>query len=142
MMGGIGPVPKRSDERIRRNKPDRPIEKVSVLGVVKIPDLGLDDPHDVTADLYQALLDSAQSKYFEPSDWAYARFCLHFADKLLKQARPSGQVLATVHSMLSDLLVSEGSRRRFRIEIERAESGTADNVMDIATLFKQRLSQS
>jgi hypothetical protein len=142
MMGGIGPVPKRSDERIRRNKPDRPIEKVSVLGVVAIPSLGLDDPHDVTADLYQALLDSAQSKYFEPSDWAYARFCLHFADKLLKQARPSGQVLATVHSMLSDLLVSEGSRRRFRIEIERADSGAADNVMDIATLFKQRLSQS
>ncbi len=141
-MGGIGPVPKRSDERIRRNKPDRPIEKVSVLGVVAIPSLGLDDPHDVTADLYQALLDSAQSKYFEPSDWAYARFCLHFADKLLKQARPSGQVLATVHSMLSDLLVSEGSRRRFRIEIERADSGAADNVMDIATLFKQRLSQS
>lgn len=141
-MGGIGPVPKRSDERIRRNKPDRPIEKVSVLGAVGIPDLGLDEPHNVTADLYQALLDSAQSKYFEPSDWAYARFCLHFADKLLKQARPSGQVLATVHSMLSDLLVSEGSRRRFRIEIERADPEHADDVMDIATLFKQRLSQS
>lgn len=141
-MGGIGPVPKRSDERIRRNKPDRPIEKVSKIGVVPIPDLGLDDPHEVTVGLYQALLDSAQSKYFEPSDWAYARFCLHFADKLLKQARPSGQVLATVHSMMSDLLVSEGSRRRFRIEIERADDGAENNVLDIATLFKQRLSQS
>lgn len=141
-MGGIGPVPKRSDERIRRNKPDRPIEKVTSIGVVGIPDLGLDDPHEVTVGLYQALLDSAQSRYFEPSDWAYARFCLHFADKLIKQPRPSGQVLATVHSMLSDLLVSEGSRRRFRIEIERADEGADNNVLDIATLFKQRLSQS
>lgn len=140
-MGGIGPVPKRSDERIRRNKPDRPIEKVTAIGSVNIPDLGLDDPHEVTVGLYQALLDSAQSRYFEPSDWAYARFCLHFADKLVKQARPSGQVLATVHSMLSDLLVSEGSRRRFRIEIERADVGAENNVLDIATLFKQRLSQ-
>lgn len=138
----LGPVPKRSDERIRRNKPDTPIEKVSVLGYVPIPDLGLDDPHEIVAGMYSGLIDSAQSKYFESSDWAYARFTLHFADKLLKQARPSGQVLATVHSMMSDLLVTEGSRRRFRIEIERGSDGAVDNVMDIATLFKQRLSQS
>lgn len=141
-MGGIGPVPKRSDERVRRNKPDSPIEKIAVTGHVGIPSLGLDEPHEVTTGLYSALIASAQAKYFEPSDWAYARFCLHFADKLLKQARPSGQVLATVHSMMSDLLVSEGSRRRFRIEIERADEGADNNVLDIATLFKQRLSQS
>lgn len=140
MIGG--PVPKRSDERIRRNKPDVPIEKVSVIGHVGIPSLGLDDPHDITTGLYSALIASAQAKYFEDSDWAYARFTLHFADKLLKQPRPSGQVLATVHSMMSDLLVSEGSRRRFRIEIERAPEGSETAVMDIATLFKQRLSQS
>jgi hypothetical protein len=138
----MGPVPKRSDERIRRNKPDVPIEKVPVVGHVGIPDLGLDDPHDITTGLYSALIVSAQSKYFEDSDWAYARFTLHFVDKLVKSPRPSGQVLATVHSMMSDLLVSEGARRRFRIEIERAAEGTDDNVIDIATLFKQRLSQS
>jgi hypothetical protein len=44
--------------------------------------------------------------------------------------------------MMSDLLVSEGSRRRFRIEIERTPEGVDANVIDIATLFKQRLSQS
>jgi hypothetical protein len=137
----MGPVPKRSDERIRRNKPDVPIEKVLVSGHVGIPDLGLDDPHEITTGLYSALIASAQSKYFEDSDWAYARFTLHFVDKLVKSPRPSGQMLATVHSMMSDLLVSEGARRRFRIEIERAAEGADDNVVDIATLFKQRLSQ-
>ena len=140
-MAGYGPVPKRSDERIRRNKPDVPIERLAAVGSVGIPDLGIEDPHQVTAELYASLCSSAQSKYFEDSDWAYARFTLHFADKLLKNPRPSGQVLATVHSMLSDLLVSEGSRRRLRIEIERAPDGVASNVIDIATLFKQRLSQ-
>lgn len=141
-MGGIGPVPKRSEERIRRNKPDVPIERVRVSGFVGIPDLGIEDPHEVTVGMYSALIGSAQAKYFEPSDWAYARFTLHFADKLLKQARPSGQVLATVHSMMSDLLVSEGSRRRFRIEIERVDESAESAELDIATLFKQRLSQS
>lgn len=140
-MAGIGPVPKRSDERIRRNKPDRPIDTVSVVGSVGIPELGLDDPHQITADLYSALVASAQAKYFEESDWAYARFTLHFADKLLKNPRPSGQVLATVHSMMSDLLVSEGSRRRFRIEIERNSESDAGEVLDIASLFKLRLAQ-
>jgi hypothetical protein len=141
MMSFTGPVPKRSDERIRRNKPDVPIEKVPVVGHVGIPDLGLDDPHDVTVGLYSALIASAQSKYFEDSDWAYARFTLHFADKLLKSPRPSGQVLATVHSMMSDLLVSEGARRRFRIEIERSSESDGADVLDIASLFKLRLAQ-
>lgn len=140
-MSFTGPVPKRSDERIRRNKPDVPIEKVPVVGHVGIPDLGLDDPHDVTVGLYSALIASAQSKYFEDSDWAYARFTLHFADKLLKSPRPSGQVLATVHSMMSDLLVSEGARRRFRIEIERSSESDGADVLDIASLFKLRLAQ-
>lgn len=140
-MAMYGPVPKRSDERIRRNKPDVPIEKLFTDGKVHIPDLGLDDPHQITVDLYQSLITSAQSKYFEDSDWAYAKFALHFADKLIKAARPSGQVLATVQSMLADLLVSEGARRRFRIEIERTPE-PSDETMDIATLFKKRLSMT
>ncbi len=137
----MAPLPKRSSERIRRNKLEVPIEKVSVIGAVSVPDLGIDDPHPITADLYQSLRESAQSRYFEPSDWAYARFCLVFADKLLKSQRPSGPVLATVHSMMGDLLVSEGSRRRFRVEVERTSAEDEAEVLDIASLFKLRLAQ-
>lgn len=137
----MAPLPKRSSERIRRNKLEVPIDKVSVIGKIQIPELGIDEPHPITADLYQSLRESAQSRYFEPSDWAYARFCLTFADKLLKSARPSGPVLATVHSMMGDLLVSEGSRRRFRVEVERSSAETEAEVLDIASLFKLRLAQ-
>ena len=137
----MAPIPKRSSERIRRNKLEVPIDKVSVIGSVSVPDLGIDDPHSITVDLYQSLRNSAQSRYFEPSDWAYAKFCLTFADKLLKSARPSGPVLATVHSMMGDLLVSEGSRRRFRVEVERSSGENEAEVLDIASLFKLRLAQ-
>lgn len=138
-MGTRGPIPKRSEERIRRNKLEVPIDKVPAIGPVDIPELGFIDPHPLVIDLYRSMSESAQAKYFEPSDWQYAKFTLHFADQLLKSPRPSSQLLAAVNSMLTDLLVSEGSRRRVRLEIERSESG--GDVLDVADLFRQRLSQ-
>jgi hypothetical protein len=133
-----GPIPKRSDERIRRNKVDG-LEKVEAIAPVRMPFLGLDNPHPIIVDLYLSLGNSAQSRFYEPSDWEYARFCLYFADVLLKQQRPSSQLLASVQTMLTDLLVSEGSRRRVRLEVERSESG--GDVLDVADLFRQRLAQ-
>lgn len=138
-MGTRGPIPKRSDERIRRNTENGTVDKVEAIGPVDIPELNFPDPHPMIADLYLSMQESAQSKFFEPSDWEYARFCLHFADVLLKSSRPSSQLLAAVNSMLSDLLVSEGSRRRVRLEVERSVSGGDD--LDVADLFRQKLMQ-
>lgn len=138
-MGTRGPIPKRSDQRIRRNKDEVPLEKVEAIGTVQVPPLGLDDPHPIVSELYLSLAESAQSRFYEPSDWQYARFALHFADVLLKQARPSSQLLASVQTMLTDLLVSEGSRRRVRLEVERSTSG--GEVLDVADMFRQRLAQ-
>jgi len=132
-----GPVPKRSDQRIRRNKPDVPIDKVTAIGPVEVPQLGLVDPHPIISQLWSGMVASAQARYFEPTDWAFARLTLHFADAQVKSGRPNGQVLATVHSMLSDLLVTEGSRRKVRVEVER--EAVKDNVVDIAQLFRERL---
>ena len=134
-----GPVPKRSDQRIRRNKDNGTVEKLDAIGKVAAPELNFVDPHSLIVDLFDSLKDSAQSRYYEPSDWQYAKFALHFADVLLKSARPSAQLLASVNQMLTDLLVSEGSRRRVRLEIERSDSG--GDVLDVADLFRQRLSQ-
>lgn len=138
-MGQSGPVPKRSSERIRRNKDDVPIDTVEAIGAVDIPGLGLDDPHPMIQDLYESLQDSAQSKFYEPSDWQYARFALHFANQLVRSGRPSAQLLTAVNQMLTDLLVSEGSRRRVRLEVERAQSEGA--VLDVADLFRQQMMQ-
>ncbi|WP_459957299.1 phage terminase small subunit [Nocardia sp. IFM 10818] len=139
LLGSRGPVPKRSDQRVRRNKDEVPVESVSALGTVKIPELGFDDPHPLIVDLFRSLSSSAQSKYYEPSDWQFARFTLHFANQLLKSGRPSAQLLAAVNQALTDLLVTEGSRRRVRLEIERNQSDGA--VIDIADLFRQKLAE-
>lgn len=136
-MGQKGPVPKRSTERIRRNKDDVGIDTIEAIGPVATPDLGFEDPHPLILDLYTSLSESAQSQYYEPSDWQFARFTLHFADQLVKSGRPSAQLLAAVNQSLTDLLVSEGSRRRVRLEVERSQSeGT---VLDVAEMFRQQM---
>lgn len=137
-MAGYGPVPKRSEERIRRNKPDVEITKVEAQGAVFQPRLGLTDEevHPIIQDFWFSLGDSAQAKYYEPSDWQMARVTMHMLNKLLLQSRPSAQLLQTVHSMMGDLLVSEGARRRVRMEIEREQSKA--DLIDISELFKER----
>lgn len=139
-IGSRGPVPKRSEERIRRNKDDVEVTKLEATGVVEVPELGIEDPHPMIVDFWEAICDSAQAKFYEPSDYQYARFTLHFANKLVLSGRPSSQMLAAVNSALSDLLVSEGHRRRVRLEVEREQAKA--EVFDIAEEFRKRMGEA
>lgn len=131
-----GPIPKRDSERVRRNKPDIPTDTVTAIGTVDVPDLGLIFPCDLVIDFWNALKDSAQSKYYEASDWQYARMALHFADGLIKSEKPSSMMLTVVNSMLADLLVAEGQRRRVRMEIEREQARA--EVTQLSDVIKKR----
>lgn len=139
MASKPGPVGKRSDERIRRNEPDIPVTKLPVKGLVKQPPLGIADAHPIVTQLWDSLKNSAQARFYEPSDWAYARMALHFANKEIWSGKPNGQIVATVNQMLTGLLVTEGDRRRLNLEIERNAGGKDATVTDIATMFKQQL---
>lgn len=136
-MGERGPVGKRSEERIRRNAPEVPVTKIEAAGVVDQPELGLEDPHSIITDLWDTMGESAQSQFYEPSDWAFARYVFHFADGLLKSSRPSAQMFAGVASSMTDLLISEGSRRRVHMEIERNKAEAS--VTDISAVIKERM---
>ncbi|WP_338601654.1 hypothetical protein [Saccharopolyspora sp. SCSIO 74807] len=137
-MGTRGPVPKRADQRIRRNHADIDTVTVTEEGQgVACPDLGLEDPHPLVVDWYRALTESAQSKYFEPSDWQTARLVAHEVDRYLRSARPSSQMFAALMSAMSDLLVTEGARRRARIEIERGQVTEKASVSAIEEYRRQ-----
>ncbi len=137
-MGTRGPVPKRSTERVRRNKDSSggSITKIHAIGRVPQPDLGLDDPHPIVADWYASLAQSAQAQYYEPSDWQTARLVAYTMDRYIKAARPSSQMFAALSSAMSDLLVTEGSRRRVRLEVEREQAKA--EVLDVAAMFRER----
>jgi hypothetical protein len=136
-MGVKGPIPKHSSERVRRNQDEGPIEKITAIGTVEVPELGIPNPHPLVASLYESMKTSAQSKFYEDSDWAYARFTFHFANKLLRQKQPSAMLLSSVNQMLTSLLLTEGDRRRVRIEVERQQAEGV--VIDVAKMFEDRL---
>jgi hypothetical protein len=112
------PVPKRSEQRRRRNKVD--IDHVEMAGTVEAPDLlDLEDAHPLAVNLYESLRSSGQARYYEPSDWARAQLLVWSLSKMLHTGRPSAMLLAALQKDMDALLVSEAERRRVRMEIER-----------------------
>jgi hypothetical protein len=113
-----GPVPKRSSERRRRNKQGRPQQVAAPSPPAVAPEVG--DLHEVAQQWYDSLKESAQSQFYEPSDWAQAKILAITLSRYMKQERPiSGPNLHALLSGMAELLTTEGARRRVRLEIER-----------------------
>jgi hypothetical protein len=121
MGSGGGPIPKRDAERRRKNKPDRPTDTVPMLGKVKVP-VCPEDLHPLAQDWYNSLADSGQSKFYEPSDWQEARVLAAVLSKALNAGRPSAQLIGLWLQGATQLLTTEGARRRMRLEIERGKT--------------------
>lgn len=122
-MGARGPIPERSEARRRRNKDDGPaLAKAPSGPPPELPDLPDPDPawHDIATDWYLSLRESGQAVFYQPSDWAMARYAAELMSRLLSSDRmPSGPLVAALDSVMARLLTTEGDRRRARIELER-----------------------
>lgn len=120
-----GPKPKRSTERVRRNKPDVVIKLGVSKPAIRPPE---DKTWHVTAKrLYRSLKDSGQTEFWQQSDWEYARLTMDQISKALNvsddQPIRAGQ-LAEINKMLAELMFTEPARRRARIELEHATVNT------------------
>lgn len=149
-MGTRGPIGKRDEERVRRNTPDSPTESVSMIGPVEVPELGdishQGETHPLVTDMYESIKESAAVKFYEPTDWQFARLTLYTLNQELiaakHQGKPVGAMkLTAINQMLSSLLLTEGERRRARLEVERtsADSGGSAQVVSMTDALKQRL---
>ncbi|MGW1015587.1 phage terminase small subunit [Streptomyces niveus] len=121
-MGAHGPIPKRSEERRRRNKDDGPALVRAPAGPpLDLPDLPEPDElwHPIATDWYLSLRESGQAAFYQPSDWAVARYAAHVMSQVLLSERANGQLVAALNSVMSSLLTTEGERRRARMELER-----------------------
>lgn len=122
-MAAHGPVPKRSAELRRRNKPDVPTKKTTVSGKVSVPAAGR-NWHPLANRLYQALKDSGQSKFYEPSDWAAAHLvCENLTRDLGGSDAINAASFAAYLKAFAVLGVTEGDRRRIGIEVDRKPTG-------------------
>lgn len=121
-MGSRGPVPKRAEERAgHRTKSEQP-DRLAVPAIVKAPPASSSWAPEARA-WYRALTRSGQSRWYEPSDWAYARLLARLLSDQLGAEKMSSEMVKAVLSAMSELGTTEGSRRRMGIEIDRPKPG-------------------
>lgn len=138
MAATRGPIPKRSDQRRRRNKAESEVDQAPAGTSGRGPDLGI-DAHPLAADWYESLRRSGQSVYFEESDWAQARILTEALSRVLYSDKaPNGQFLASWFSAAGELLTTEGARRRMRLELQRDTSGDEDEDAAVSMLDEYR----
>lgn len=135
-MGATGPVPNRDQDLARdRNRNGRDIPEAShgLLQPVQIPDMD-ENWHPIAKMVYESARTSGQNEWYQNSDWAILwSLCedlSHYksgskgVDKLtgeLYEKARSGQMLQTIMSTMTSLLLTEGERRRVRIELQKPE---------------------
>ena len=131
-MGERGPLPKRIEERRRRNAVPGETT-VQMDGDVRVPKLA-PGQHPVAAAWYRSLKDSGQGHFFEPSDWAAAQYVAAAMTKNLNAETFSGPLFGTVWGAMNDLLTTEQARRRARLQVQRLlephDEGDKPSVLD------------
>lgn len=113
-----GPIGKRSDQLRRRNKPEVPILHAEGGDDVEWPDPP-DHWSEYAIEWYESLQISGTSAFFEQSDVAQALWTAELMSRALGSEKLNGQLISAIMSSMSELLTSEGSRRRMRIELAR-----------------------
>jgi len=113
-----GPIPERSEDRIRRNKDGGEITKGQAMDVTWIQPAN-PDWHEIARNLYVSAEKSGISRYWQNSDWAlFYSLCDDLSFIKNQGARRSAEMLKGVYSALQSLGLAEGDRRRMRIELE------------------------
>ena len=131
-MGARGPVPNHSGDLSRDRDANRggrsDVTKGKALPVTNIPEA---DPlwHPIAIQLYEALRTSGQAEFYQDSDWALAYSLAEDLSVYKRATKRSGQMLQTIYSAFERLLVTEGDRRRVRLELE-SESTEDDGIAD------------
>ncbi len=136
-MGVRGPVPKRADQRRRRNTEGGTITTGPAAGNVTVPPASR-DWHPAAKRWYRALRDSGQSQFYEPSDWAEAWVAAQVLSEMLSADKLSAMLFAAWQGATARLLVTEGDRRRVRIELERGSQEDPDEKAGVTEMDKWR----
>ena len=141
-MGARGPLSKRGPVKAgHRTKEELEVDKLDVIGPVERPeDLGF-DAHPLVVDFFESLKESGQSAFYEPSDWQAARFvCFQMNEHIkymTKTSKVNSNSFTSIWSAMNDLLATEGSRRRVKLEIDRSQ-GEAE-VVDFMAAYRDML---
>lgn len=140
-MGTRGPVPKRT-ESLNGHRSKDELAGSKVTKALGADDVARPEPdpdwHPIAARLWHSLGESGQSRFYEPSDWAVAYSLMDDLSYYKSSSKRSGQMLATIMSAMSSLLVTEGDRRRVQIELARPSAEDSEESTKVAVMDKWR----
>lgn len=119
-----GPIPNRPNDLSRERDSQRgdqiPISKGELRPVYDVPAPD-EDWHPIVQGLYLSAAESGQADFYQMSDWWLWYSLCEDLDYYKKMGRRSGQMLQTIYSSMTELLVSEGARRKARIILSDPE---------------------
>jgi hypothetical protein len=159
MANASGPIPKRSEDRIRRNKPGSE-NSTGIVGITKGEAMGgkpfpcPGDWHPLAKKWYRSLNQSGMKAYMEQSDWAQALIIgnelsvylysgvVTFTDSNGEEKtyiKRNGQVLTALLNGMASLGATEGERRRMRIELEKPKLQEVPASLTAIENYKGRL---
>lgn len=97
------------------------------------------DWHPIARRIWDSLKTSGQQDFYESSDWAIAYSLCDDLSYYKKSGKRSGQMLQTIMSSFERLLVTEGDRRRVRIELHEPEPPRDDATVLAIADYKAEL---
>jgi hypothetical protein len=129
-------MPFRSEELAEPRRPGREANSIPLrkgeLRPVTIPD---PDPewHEIAARWYNSAATSGQSDFYQDSDWAIAYLVASEIHRYLTEApKQSAFLLQTILDASKDLLYTDGSRRRLRLELSEVELAPVVDLAEVA----------
>jgi hypothetical protein len=141
MITTPGPIPNREADLARpRERGGSAVQLVTKgeLRPVAVPE---PDPnwHPIATRLFESLRSSGQADFYQDSDWAFAWSVCEDLSVYKRSMKRSGQMLQTIYSALERLLVTEGDRRRVRIELTEPEDATTPAGVTAIADYKKAL---
>jgi len=113
-----GPVPNREDDLSRprsRRSPDNKVTRGVLKPVVKPAARPEWEPF--VREFYDSIGESGEADFYQNSDWHYARIVCDQLHAHYQSGMRSGQMFQSIMAAMTSLLVTEGERRRVKIEL-------------------------
>lgn len=140
-----GPIPNRTSDLSRERDANRNDRTPVTKGTLRPTSRPAPDSEwgNVALMAYNSLITSGISDFYQDSDWAYAWIVLSELDVYRRKGKmtdgteyashkPSGQMFAAIMSAMVSLGMTEGDRRRMRIELESPKEESDAEVLAIA----------
>ena len=140
-MPGVAPKP--ASKRRRRNVPASygAAEPTTAPAAPSHDrELGIDNPHPLIVDMWDAVQTSAEARFYSEADWVRLRLELSNASRVMQTARVSPTAWQTVQHSLSDMLISPAAKRRAAIELQAAAPDPDENAaVSMIGTYKSKL---